>query len=587
MKRLVGVLFVLFFMTTSVFAIMQKKVLTPEEAFNLSVKKSGDVISVSLSLGKDIYVYDEKLKVSMIEPKEVSLDKDIKRPTPTEYEDYLIHKKPINILIPLSVIKKYVDSGSFKLKIEYQGCASSGICYQPMSSEFSFDLGEVSNSSIKADKQNLSEQDSIANSLKNDSIWLVLISFFGFGLLLSLTPCIFPMIPILSSIIVAQSDKITTKRAFFLSLVYVLAMALAYTIAGVLAGLFGANIQAALQNPWIITVFSLVFVALAFSMFGFYEIQMPRFIQSKLTKKSDEMQGQGVLGVAVMGFLSALIMGPCVAAPLAGALVYIGQSGDALLGGLALFVMSLGMGMPLLLVGTGAKKYMPRPGRWMDAIKASFGVMMLALAIWTLSRIVDGNLIMFMWMALVIGSAVYMGALESLKSEARGVDKLIKSVAVILFIYGVILFVGALSGATNPLKPFWAFTSKAVVSTQTEITKEKEFEVVSTLSELKKVIQNSKKPVMVDFYADWCVSCVELETYTFSDEKVKNKMQEFKLVKIDVTKNSKEDKELLNAFGIFGPPAILFFKDAKELKSKRIIGFKEAKVFLEHLNGII
>lgn len=582
MKLLFRLCFLTFFLATSSSAIFHKKVLTPKEAFNLNVKKSGDVISVNLKLGKDIYVYDDKLKLSIIFPKVVSLDKEIKRPKAFKHEDYLVYEDKINLLIPLHVVKKYVDSGVFKLKISYQGCAKSGICYQPMSKIFNFDLGKN-----LAKKENLSEQDIIANSLKNDSIWLVLISFFGFGLLLSLTPCIFPMIPILSSIIVAQSDKITTKRAFFLSLVYVLAMALAYTVAGVLAGLFGANIQTALQDPWVITIFSLVFVILAFSMFGFYEIQMPRFIQSKLTKKSDEMQGQGVVGVAVMGFLSALIMGPCVAAPLAGALVYIGQSGDALLGGLALFVMSLGMGMPLLLIGTGAQKYMPKPGGWMDAIKASFGVMMLALAIWTLSRIIDGNTIMFMWMLLFIGSSIFMGALESLQEGASGVRKLIKSVAVVFFMYGVVLFIGALSGATNPLKPLEVFTSKKITSTQISATKNEEFEVVSTLSELKKLIANSKKPVMVDFYADWCVSCAELNEYTFSDKNVKSKMKEFKLVKVDVTKNSKENRELLGAFNLFGPPAILFFKDAKELKPNRIIGFKDAKVFLEHLNGII
>ncbi|WP_458701535.1 protein-disulfide reductase DsbD [Sulfurospirillum sp. 1307] len=570
----------------SLFGITQRKVLSPEEAFNLKVQKTGEVISIKLSVGEGIYVYDDKLKISISDPKVVSLDKEIKRPSPTKHDEYLVHEKAINLLIPINLIKKYINSGQYKIKVEYQGCATSGICYQPMSKEFSFDLGSGSKKANIIEKE-LSEQDAIANSLKNDSVWLVLLTFFGFGLLLSLTPCIFPMIPILSSIIVSQAEKITTKRAFFLSLVYVVSMALAYTIAGVLAGLFGANIQAALQNPWIISIFSLVFVFLAFSMFGFYEIQMPRFIQSRLTKKSDEMQGHGIIGVAIMGFLSALIMGPCVAAPLAGALVYIGQSGDALLGGLSLFVMSLGMGVPLLLVGVGAKRYMPKPGVWMNNVSATFGVVMLALAIWTLSRIVDANIIMFMWTFLAIGSAVYMGALERLKDDAKGIDKLIKSMAVIILIYGAILFVGSVSGATNPLNPLLKFTQKSLVSAQIEVSEENDFELVKNLGELESIIKNSKKPILVDFYADWCVSCVELDTYTFSDPLVKSKMKNFKLVRVDVTKNSKDDKELLNKFGLFGPPAIMFFKDKQELKSKRIIGFKDSKEFLEQLNGII
>jgi thiol:disulfide interchange protein DsbD len=570
----------------SLFGITQRKVLSPEEAFNLKVQKTGEVISIKLSVGEGIYVYDDKLKISISDPKVVSLDKEIKRPSPTKHDEYLVHEKAINLLIPINLIKKYINSGQYKIKVEYQGCATSGICYQPMSKEFSFDLGSGSKKANIIEKE-LSEQDAIANSLKNDSVWLVLLTFFGFGLLLSLTPCIFPMIPILSSIIVSQAENITTKRAFFLSLVYVVSMALAYTISGVLAGLFGANIQAALQNPWIISIFSLVFVFLAFSMFGFYEIQMPRFIQSRLTKKSDEMQGHGIIGVAIMGFLSALIMGPCVAAPLAGALVYIGQSGDALLGGLSLFVMSLGMGVPLLLVGVGAKRYMPKPGVWMNNVSATFGVVMLALAIWTLSRIVDANIIMFMWTFLAIGSAVYMGALERLKDDAKGIDKLIKSMAVIILIYGAILFVGSVSGATNPLNPLSKFTQKSLVSAQIEVSEENDFELVKNLGELESIIKNSKKPILVDFYADWCVSCVELDTYTFSDPLVKSKMKNFKLVRVDVTKNSKDDKELLNKFGLFGPPAIMFFKDKQELKSKRIIGFKDSKEFLEQLNGII
>lgn len=592
MKHIFKIFLLVTIFVSAMSAIGQRKVLTPDEAFQVSAKRTGDVIHVNIKLGEKIHIYDDKLKYSLIEPVIHSLDKEIKRPIPVKFEQFLVHKKPVDVSIPISLIKKYVKSGKFKLKVAYQGCSSVGICYQPMSNEFSFDLGATNiKSNVKSDVatpvSNLSEQDSIVASFKNSSVWLVLLTFFGFGILLSLTPCIFPMIPILSSMIVSQSkDNMSTKRAFMLSLVYVLAMALAYTIAGVLAGLFGANIQAALQNPWIIGIFSAVFVALAFSMFGFYEIQMPSFIQSKLTKKSDQMQGQGVVGVAVMGFLSALIMGPCVAAPLAGALVYIGQSGDALLGGAALFVMSLGMGLPLLAIGTGFGKYMPKPGGWMDAIKATFGVVMIALAIWTLSRVVDAGIIIFLWMALVIGSAVYMGVLESLEKDVNGWKKLIKSIAVIFFIYGIMLFIGAMSHATNPLNPLEKFSAKTVTAASVKTDEKSGFKRVGTLDELNKIIKSSQKPVMVDFYADWCVSCKELENSTFSDPLVQKKLKEFTMLQIDVTKNSDEDKKILKNFGLFGPPGILFFKSGAELKSKRLIGFKDANEFLNHLNNL-
>ncbi len=591
MHKLLKLLLVGLFFATSLFSITQRKVLTPEEAFQVTAKRTGDVVVVSLKLGEHIYVYDDKLKLSLIEPKKVSLDKEVKRPDPVAYEEYQVHQDPLDFMIPISLVKKYVNSGKFKIELEYQGCASSGICYQPMKSDFEFDLGAAAPVKVEqklAPQSDLSEQDYIADTLKNGSVWIVLLSFLGFGILLSFTPCIFPMIPILSSIIVSQSGKkMSTKRAFMLSVVYVLAMSVAYTIAGILAGLFGANISAALQDPWIIGIFSAVFVALAFSMFGFYELQMPSFIQSKLTKKSDEMQGQGVVGVAIMGFLSALIMGPCVAAPLAGALVYIGQSGDALLGGAALFVMSIGMGLPLLAIGTGAGKYMPKPGGWMDAIKAIFGVVMLALAIWTLSRVVPANIIILLWTILIISSAIYMGALESLKEGASGWKKLLKSIAVIIFIYGIMLFIGAMTHATNPLDPLEKFSSSTtVVSSEMQSIEKKEFKVVPTLKELKSIIASSDKTVMVDFYADWCVSCIELENYTFSDPSVKKKMSEFELIKIDVTKNSTNDKEILKEFGLFGPPTIMFFQNGQELSKKRVVGFKDKDEFLTHINPL-
>jgi len=448
--------------------------------------------------------------------------------------------------------------------------------YQPLSTQFSFPKkGSVA----------LSEQEGIAAQLASGNVAFVLLSFFGFGLLLSLTPCVFPMIPILSSIIVSQpSVSMGAKKGFLLSLIYVLAMSLAYTIAGILAALFGANLQVSMQNPWVISLFSAIFVLLALSMFGFYEIKMPNFIQNRVNKKSGEAQAQGVIGIAIMGFLSALIVGPCVAAPLAGALIYIGQSGDALLGGAALFVMSLGMGAPLLLIGTTAGRYMPRPGVWMQNITAFFGVLLLGVAIWMLSRILPGNATMALWMLLVICSSIYFGALEPFVSTTRGWQKLLKSFLFIVLLYGVMLFFGLLSGATNPLMPLEKLTLKTT-STQENVTKSV-FKKIKNLEELTKTLQTSEQVVMLDFYADWCVNCIEFEQFTFSDPRVKAKLASLMLLQADVTKNSDDDKVLQKTFNIFGPPAILFFKNGKEISELRLVGYKNADEFLAHLEKL-
>ncbi|TPW16246.1 MAG: dsbDH, partial [Halothiobacillaceae bacterium] len=329
---------------------------------------------------------------------------------------------------------------TIELEVRYQGCAEAGFCYPPITKVFPVELPKVDLASITSinDLSNttataavatttaplLSEQDRFAQSLAGDNIFLVMAAFFGVGLLLAFTPCVFPMIPILSSIIVGQGATTSTRKAFTLSLAYVLAMALTYTVAGVIAGMTGENLQAAFQNPWILGSFSLVFVALSLSMFGFYDLQLPSSLQSRLATLSNRQSGGTVIGAAIMGFLSALIVGPCVAAPLAGALIYIGQTGDALLGGLALFALSMGMGAPLLLIGTSAGKLLPRVGDWMNAIKAVFGVLLLGVAIWMLERILPATLSLLLWALLAIVSAVYLGALRRLGPDANGWQKL-------------------------------------------------------------------------------------------------------------------------------------------------------------------
>ena len=556
--------------------------LEPQDAFKSSFTKNQDSLNFKLDLGRDIYLYDDKLKVFISKPEKIEITEDVNIPEPEAYHEFIVLFNNLDLTIPFSLLNSKINSSKYEITVQFQGCSKAGLCYAPMSEKYLLELDgtivkkELKEVLVQTPVQNtgLNETDTIANSLKDGNMLLVLATFFGFGLLLSLTPCVFPMIPILSSIIVGASknEDMTASRGFFLSLVYVLSMSVAYTIAGIIAGVFGANLQAALQNPYVLVVFALIFVALAFSMFGYFEIRLPASIQTKLNKTTDRKEKQGIAGIAIMGFLSALIVGPCVAPPLAGALVYIGQTGDALLGGMALFVMSLGMGVPLLLIGLGAGRFMPKPGGWMEGITRIFGIVMLGVAIWLLDRVLDASLIIVLWALLLLGSAIY------LKIYTNIITRLI---SMVLLILGTVLLVGAISGATNPLKPLDKFTSsKSVVNTNELV-----FQKVKNIVELELAIKNSDKPIMLDFWASWCVACKELEEITFKDDEVIKKLQGFTLLKADVTANSDDDKALQKMFAVVGPPALVFWdKDKNEVKSSKIVGYKNPKDFLEIIN---
>src|SRR5574344_1521930 len=569
---------------------LNNKVLEPEEAFKVNFTKEEDRLHIKINLGKDIYLYDDKIQINITKPKKVELVKELTLPKPVTYDGFIVHFDDLNVDVPYSLLKSKLDSNKYEIEIKFQGCSKAGLCYAPMSEKqvvfFEADVKEQVVEPIKEDAQqkdevnlkseneNLSETDNIAAALKDSSTLLVLATFFGFGLLLSFTPCVFPMIPILSSIIVkaSQNETMNAKKGFFMSLIYVLAMSVAYTIAGVIAGIFGANLQASLQNPYVLVAFSLIFVALAFSMFGYFEIRLPSAIQTKINKTTEGKEKQGVLGIAIMGFLSALIVGPCVAPPLAGALVYIGQTGDALLGGVALFVMSLGMGVPLLLIGLGAGKFMPKPGGWMEGVTKIFGIIMLGVAIWLLDRVINPTVTMYLWAFLFISFGVYLKIYTHI---------IVKSISKVLTILGAILLVGAVSGATNPLKPLDKFTSKVSLSKQDEL----KFIKIQNIAQLEDAILKSSKPVILDFWANWCVSCKELDEITFKNDEVIKRLQNFTLLKVDVTQNSEEDKEIQKKFGVVGPPALIFWDENKqEVKSAKIVGYKNPKEFLEILD---
>ena len=548
------------------------KIVPVQKAYKPSVKVEKDKLRIDIKMADKVYLYKKYFKLQELSPKKRTIDIEPFLPKPKKLHGEEVYEGNMSILLPL----KLFDNGDVRLALSYQGCNEIGICYPPQTKEFTFTIPTQASTLTQAGQ---SEEQGIAQTLKTESWWVILATFFGFGLLLSLTPCIFPMIPILSSLIVGAKNM-NTKKALLYSVVYVLAMALTYTIAGVLAGLFGANLQAALQNPVAIILFALIFVALALSMFGFYEIGLPASLQTKLAKRSDEASHKGgLIGVAIMGFLSALIVGPCVAPPLAGALIYIGQTGDALLGGAALFAMSLGMGMPLLLVGVGAGKFMPKPGGWMEAVSKVFGVVMLGVAIWMLSRVLPDKITMVLWATLFISSAVYLRALEQIQTGAHWFAYFKKSLGLVLFIYGLLVFIGAFLGAANPLDPL-----KPLLQTQAQAVQTKPlFRVVKDYQEFERIAKNSSKPLLLDITAKWCASCKELEENTFSDPRVRQKIGEFTALRLDMTDNSQSDKEFLKRFGLFGPPAILFFKNGKELRDLRIVGYKSPEEFLRIL----
>ncbi len=487
------------------------------------------------------------------------------------------------------------EPGLVDLDITYQGCADAGLCYPPitrslpvlipvagsgagpgLSSSGGIDIPTEIDSLPQGE---MSEQDRIASALLSDSPWLVMLSLFAAGLLLAFTPCVLPMVPILSSIIVGQGEEVGMRRAFTLSAIYVLAMSLTYTAAGVLAGMAGANFAIAFQSPWVLIPFATLFVLLSLAMFGFYELQVPAALQSRLNSLSRRQRGGSFIGVGVMGVLSALIVGPCVAAPLAGVLLYIGRTGDPLLGGLALFALSLGMGTPLLIAGTSAGKILPAVGPWMKRINAVFGVMLLAVAIYLLDRVLPEAMILLLWAALLITSSIYMGALDSLASDAGGWRRLWKGAGLISLVYGILLMVGVATGKGDLFEPLKGLALAEGESADHALP----FRAVKGSPGLDTELGQAaaqRQTTMLDFYADWCVSCKEMERFTFSDPRVQAALDGMRMLQTDVTANDAQDQKLLKRFELFGPPAILFFDpEGRERRELRVVGFMSAEEF--------
>lgn len=615
----------------------EQALLPAEEAFRLSAEVAGpDRLRLAWTIAEGTYLYRDKLTLGLEGPASVSIGsyelppaeivKNAVKPDGS-LGDVALYRDHIDLELPLQ--RDEAGPTTITLLARFQGCADIGVCYPPRKVRIELALPPVPTASVTVEsrgavpttlskdeaksertltgvsqevtqqvpasdtssqpKVTISEQDRIAAALASSNAWAALVLFFGFGLLLALTPCVFPMIPILSGIIAGHGPNLSTRKAFWMSLTYVLAMSLTYAIAGLLAGLGGANLQAAFQNPWILSLFALVFVALALSMFGFYELQLPSSLQSRIAALSQRQQGGHLIGVAIMGILSALIVGPCVAPPLAGALIFIGQTGDALLGFAALFSMGLGMGAPLLVIGTSAGKLLPRAGVWMEAVKAVFGVALLGVAILLLERLLEPSVAMLLWGALLICSGIYMGALHHLPTEASGWRKLWKGLGLVILVYGALMLVGAAAGGKDTLQPLRGIGFG--IGAAANATPQANFKAISGLADLEREVaaaQASGRPVILDFYADWCVSCKEMERSTFSDPAVAAEMAHFVLLQADVTDNDAEDQALMQGrFGIPGPPAILFFDhQGQERRSQRLVGFMPASDFARHLRSL-
>ena len=576
--------------------------LPPEQAFRFeAIADSPTAVLARFTMPKGYYLYRVKSHIELASGDGLKLG-------PAEWPKGVQHKDEhfgttevyfgeADIRIPLK--RTSGQAQPITLKAVFQGCQDGGICYPLMTREVSLDLPAASAAQLAtgnaaaraapaqapAAASGPSEEQRLVGDLAGPNRWFTLLLFLAGGLLLAFTPCVLPMVPILSGLIAGAGDNISTGRAFVLSVVYVLATAVIFTAAGVIAGLVGANLQAAFQTPWVLWLFAAIFVLLALSMFGFYELQLPTALQNRLTRASNQQKAGSLTGVAIMGALSALIVGPCVAPPLAAAILYIAERQDPVFGGLALFALSIGMGIPLVIFGTAAGKLIPRAGAWMNAVKAVFGVAFLGLAIWMLSRILDPVWIMLMTGVLLIACAVYMGALERIAEGASGWRRLWKALGLIALIIGAAELIGATAGSRDLLQPLAGLSTGSATK-----ARHLQFRTVKTVDDLDHALAAAREagqPVMLDFYADWCVSCKEMERFTYTKPEVQQALSGFVLLKADVTANDDADKAMLKRFKLYGPPATIFYgSDGTALRGLRLIGFENAADFTQRVRKV-
>ena len=479
------------------------------------------------------------------------------------------------------VSRANLEEMKLKINLNYQGCKVDGICYMPETKTFNINLP----SPAKNINKTISEQVKLAQIISNSNIWISIGLFFIAGLGLALTPCVLPMVPILSGIIAGEGNETSAMRGFTLALSYVLGLAFVYTGAGIITAALGLQMQAIFNQPWILILFASLFVILALGMFGLFDLQMPSSIQNKLASISGSQKSGTVIGSFAMGAISSLIVTACVTPALIAALTVIAQSGDIIRGGIALFSMSLGMGIPLLIVGATQGKLLPKTGSWMNTVKNIFGFMMLAMAIWTLSRILNKQLIMTLWSILIFSMGALMMGLTSLKNQSNKYKTMGKCFGFLVMIYSLGLLLGSFDGSNSFSRPFnnFLYSKESKFERSTHDLPFQKIKSVDDLDKEIKIANKLGKNIILDFYADWCVSCVEMEKYTFSDKRVQNILSNTVWLQADVTANDKIDQALLKRFGVFGPPTIIFFDiNGLQRHGYEIVGFMKADNFAKH-----
>lgn len=624
--------------------------LAPEQAFYIDANVSNkNTVNVNFKIASGYYMYQERYEFAL-DSSVVSLGGITYPPAKVKYDptfekDMGLYFKQVNIPVLLSNWPANTSGSAFILKVVSQGCAEQGICYPPVTSAIQIEpLSDLSGyrvlsitanldddvapraptlpvqtttnqfsqsvSTLNKLNENLDNQTSLSslvNSaddstftkiLTSGSFWGNIALFFLLGALLSLTPCVLPMIPILSVLIVGQGNNVTRARGFGLAAAYVAGMSLIYTALGVIAGLSGASLALWLQTPWMLSVFAVLLALMGLAMFDIVRFEMPQSIQTSLTQRASSLRGGKALIAFAMGAVSALILGPCVAAPLAGALLYISQSRDVWLGAGALFAMAWGMGLPLLLLGASAGTLLPKAGAWMEGVKVFFGVLLLATSWWMLSPIISAQTNLVGWSFLAIFSGILLGTFDQRNQNRLLLFEAVKkTMGFILMLLGIFWFVGATTGARSLLDPLSQITFKnnnqTVQVGQNGAKKNNSnikpaFQIIASVDALDVALLESTKPVMLDFYADWCVSCKEMEAFTFTDPNVIDRMEQFLLLKADVTKNTPQDRALLKRFNLFGPPGILFFEPGgTEIKNIRVVGFQSAEKFTPILDRVL
>jgi thiol:disulfide interchange protein DsbD len=570
-------------------AINDDQFLPVDEAFKLAAAADGGgQIALDWQIAPGYYLYrhrvSAKTKTAGFTLGEVAMPPG-KKKTDEFFGEVEVYYDTLNATVP---VQRPADVATLEVTVGYQGCADAGLCYPPVTKTVTIEMPPPGTPSRAEAPPMVAEQDRLAAQIATGNLLLVMAIFFVGGLGLAFTPCVLPMIPILSSIIAGQGAAATPGRSFLLSVVYVLGMAMTYTVAGAAFAAAGQQAQAFFQQPWIIISFAILFVVLALAMFGLFELRIPAALETRLSAASGRQKAGSLVGTAIMGALSALVVTACVAPPLVAALAVIGQAGDVPRGAAALFAMAIGMGAPLLLVGVAGGRFLPHAGPWMTTVKALFGVMMLGVAVWMLERILPGPQTLALWALLVIVAGYYFGGFGR-PAPKGGPRPLARGAGLAAIAWGIIMLIGAAAGGHDPLQPLQGITLPgALGNPQRSVARELPFRPVASVEDLDRELAaalTAGKPAMLDFYADWCVSCKEMEKYTFSDAEVRRDLAGFVLLKADVTANSAADQALLHRFGVYGPPTTAFFGvHGRECRGFRLVGFVPADAFREHLS---